>query len=156
MMTSASALGNAQGGLEDLLHGEVDPADDQAVHEDAEVQCPEATQKSGRLACITQLDELRIGNDFRAPPQAGKEEDGHHAVEKKAPPEPVAGNSLSRHQACDRQRSVGGKGRGHHGRTRQPPGDLPAGNKKVARAGACLLAIVEPNQQIDREIRGHD
>ena len=149
-------FGNSEGCAENLFHREVHPSHHQAVHQDAEIQRAKASQECRGSSGVTQLDELSVRDGLGAPPQPGKEEHGHHAAQQKAPPQPVGRNPVPRHLAGHPERRIGGEGCGHHRGPREPPRDLAPGNKKLAGARAGLLAVVEPDQQIDEEIKAHD
>jgi hypothetical protein len=47
---------------------------------------------------------------------------------------------------------VGGEGRGHHGRARQPPGNVPARNEEIVDAPGRALPVVKADSQVQGEI----
>ena len=143
---------SAEGGGDDAGHGLGDPSEDDAVHEQAEIDGAEAAQKGRGLAAVTDLGELHVGEQSAAPPEAGEEEDGHHAGEQRAPPEPVSADALGVDESGDDQRSVGGKGGGDHGGSGKPPVDVAAGDKIVIDTLGRALAEVEAEQDGDGEI----
>src|SRR5438874_9373894 len=100
-MTADGELQDAAGGDhgteqdgDDVGHGVGDPAEDEAVHQQSEIKRLEATQEGSRLAAITNLGQLDVGEDFGAAPVAGEEKNGEHAAKAHAPPDPVAGDAL--------------------------------------------------------------
>ena len=133
-------------------HGLGDPSEDDAVHEQAEVDGAEAAQEGGRFAAITDLGKLYVGEQSAAPPETGEEEDGHHAGEQRSPPEPVSADALGVDQAGDDQRRVGGKGGGDHRGSGQPPVHAAAGDKVVIHTFGGALAEAEAEQDGDCEI----
>ena len=129
-MASAWSFVDAEDQLQDLDHREVDPAEDDAVDGDAEIERAEAAQEGGGFAGVADLGEFDIGHDAGAAPQAGVEEDGEHAAGDEVPPQPVAGDAAHRDHAGDGERRVGGEGGGDHGSAGQPPGDVAAGEEE--------------------------
>ncbi len=131
-------LGDAQDQREDIHHRLVDPAEDDAVDRDAEIEGAEASQECGRFAGIADLREFDIGHDAGAPPQARVEEHGQHAAGDHAPPQPIPGDAAYGDHSGDRERRVGGEGCGHHGGPGEPPRDIAAREEKFvdARFGA--------------------
>ena len=71
-------------------HGEIHPAEDNAVNGNAEVQRPKPAQERRRFAAVADLGEFDIGHNAGAPPQARIEEHCHHAGGHHVPPQPVA------------------------------------------------------------------
>ena len=105
----------------DAHHGIGDPAQDQAIHNQAEIDGFESAEECGWPAGIPDFSQLHIGQDFSAPPVAREEEHGEHSAEAGTPPDPVTGDALSGHHASDEQWSISGKGGGHHRGACQPP-----------------------------------
>jgi hypothetical protein len=130
---------DAEHPFEDGGHGQVHPADDDGVDEDAQVEGPKPSQKRGGLAGVAKLNKLHVGQDAGAPPEACEEEDRQHAAEDEIPPEPVARDAVFRHEFRHRQRGVCRKGRGDHGCAGKPPGEIAPREKELldARAGAA-------------------
>ena len=93
---SASNASNAEHEHQDLDHRQIDPAENDAVDGNPEIERAEAAQECGGFAGIADLGELDIGHDAGAPPEPRVEEDRHHAAGDEAPPEPVAGDSALR------------------------------------------------------------
>jgi len=153
-----AALGNGvteeDGG--DADHGFDDPAEDEAVHEGAEVDGAKAAEEGGGFALVAELDELDVGEDFGAAPVAREEEDGHHAAEALRPPEPVAGDAVAGDEAGDEERSVGGEGGGDHGSAGEPPGDVAAGDEELFGAAGGAAAVVEADEEIEEQVGGDD
>ena len=147
------AIAHAQRHRHDAGHRLGHPAQDQTVHQQAEIDGAEAAQKRGRLSGITHLGKLHIGQQSGAAPQAGKQKHRHHARQQKRPPQPVPGNALGIDQAGDHQRRVGGKRGRHHRRARQPPGDVAPGHKVIVHALARARAEIESQHQSDAEIQ---
>ncbi len=97
------------------------PAENQAIHQAAQIQRTKTAQKSGWLAAVPQLHELYVRQDFRAAPITREEKHGHHPGKALRPPQPVPRDSILRDQPCDEQWRVRRKRGGHHRRARQPP-----------------------------------
>src|SRR5581483_3988587 len=74
------------------------PSQDEAVHQQSEVNSFEAAQKRSRFAAIANFNQLYIRQNLRPPPIARKEEDGRHAAQAQAPPYPVTRDTLRRYQ----------------------------------------------------------
>ena len=142
--------------LEDLHHRQVDPADDDAVDRETEIERPETAEERRRPASVADLRELDVGHHAGATPQARVDEHREHAARGHVPPQPVAGNAVARDDPRDQQRRVGGKGRGHHRRAGEPPGDVAAREKELRRAAAGAPRVVQPDRQVEREIGGDD
>ena len=68
------ANGDAQRGAHDVDHRLGHPAEDQAVHQHAQIDGAKPAQKRGGLAGIAHLRELHVGHQARAPPQAREQE----------------------------------------------------------------------------------
>src|SRR5208282_2246415 len=64
----------------DANHRFDDPAENEAVHEGAEIDGAETAEEGGGLALVAKLDEFDVGEDFGAAPVAREEKDGHHAA----------------------------------------------------------------------------
>ena len=64
----------------DADHGFDDPAEDEAVHQRAEIEGAEAAKECGGLALVAELDKFNVSEDFGAAPIARKEKNGHHAA----------------------------------------------------------------------------
>ena len=146
----------AQQHRDDAHHGLGDPSEDEAVHEQAEVDGLESPKKCSRTSAIADFDELHVGQDCRAPPVAGEEEDRHHAADAERPPDPVSGDSLLGNHAANKQRRVRGKGRGHHGGPGQPPRDISAGHEEFFGVPAGSPAIVDADGEIHQQIADDD
>ncbi len=142
----------AESGGDDAGHGLGDPSENDAIHQQAEIDGAEAAQEGGGLAAVTDLGKLHVGEQSAAPPEAGEEEDGHHAGEQRSPPEPVSADALGIDEAGDDQRSVGGKGGGDHGGSGQPPVHVAPGDKVVIHAFCGALAEAEAEQDGDCKI----
>ncbi len=153
-MARACSFVDAQHQLQDLDHGQVDPAEDDAVDRNAEVKRAEAAQERGGFAGIADFAEFDVGHDAGAPPQAGVEEDGEHAAGDEVPPQPVACDAAHRHHAGDGQRRVGGEGGGDHGGAGQPPGDVAAGEEKLIDVLAGARFVVEADGEVEEEVKG--
>jgi len=85
---------------DDVDHGLGDPPQDEAVHEQAEIDGFESAQKGGGLAAIANLDKLHVGEDLRTAPVPREEEHRQHTADAQAPPDPVAGDTRFGHQAA--------------------------------------------------------
>ena len=145
-------FGDPQTDGHDAGHGLGDPAEDQTVHQQAEVKGAKTAQESRGLARVAHLRELYVGEQARAPPQAGEKKHRHHARGQKAPPQPVAGDPEFVDQTGDEQGGIGGEGGGHHGGARQPPGDGASGDKVIVDAFARAAAKIEAQDQGDGQI----
>ncbi len=104
------------------------------------------------FAGIAHLGELHVGQQSGAAPQAGKQKHRHHPGKQKRPPQPVPGDALGVDQAGHHQRRVGGECGRHHGRARQPPGNVASGDKIVVHALARARTEIKPQHQRDAEI----
>ena len=71
----------AESGADDAGHGLGDPSEDDAVHQQAEIDGAEAAQECGGASAVTQLGKLHVGEKSAAAPEAREEKDGHHAAE---------------------------------------------------------------------------
>src|SRR5438876_8156636 len=141
---------------DDVCHSIGDPAEDETVHQQSEVEGLEAAQKSGGLAAVANLGQLDVGKNLGAAPVAGKEKDGEHAAEAHAPPDPVAGDSLGGDDAGDQQRSISRESRGHHRGTGQPPGDVAARDEKIFGVAGGAPAVIKTDEQVDDKVAGDD
>ncbi len=137
---------------DDADHGVGDPSQNQAVHDQPQINGLETSQESRGPAAIADFSQLHIGKHLRASPVAGKEKHGEHAAEAEAPPDPVPGNALGRYQAGDQKRSIGGEGGGHHRCAGQPPRDIASRDKEFLGVAARSAAIVNADRQIDQQI----
>src|SRR5882757_4853267 len=63
----------------DADHGLDDPAENQTIHQGAQIKSAKTAQESGGLAAVTQLHKLHVGEDFRAPPITREEKNRHHS-----------------------------------------------------------------------------
>ena len=138
---------------DDVDHGLGDPTQNQAIHQQAQIHRAESSQERRRLAGITKLSELHVGDQAGAPPEPREQEHGHHSRRQEAPPKPVARDSLGVNQSGYRERRVRGKRRSYHRRTRQPPTDFAARNEIIFRALSGFPAEIEPQNQRDDQIR---
>ena len=146
------ADGGAQRGADDVDHRLRHPAEDQAVHQHAEVDGAKSAQKCGGLAGIAHLRELHVGHQARAPPQARERENRHHSGGQERPPDPVSGDSLRVNQARDQQRSVRRERGGHHRSARQPPGNGAPGNKIIFGTSAGGAAKIQSQQESNQQV----
>ena len=89
--------GRPQQDRDDVHHGQRDPAQDHAVHEEAQINGLESTQERSGLAAISQLHQFHVCQDLSAPPIAGEEKHCQHAAQALSPPQPVSGDALPRH-----------------------------------------------------------
>src|SRR4029077_7219597 len=140
----------------DADHGFDDPAENEAVHQGAEIDGAKAAKKGGRFSLVAELDKFHVGEDFGAATITREEEDGHHAAEALRPPEPVAGNAVACDEAGDEERSVGGEGCGHHGRAGEPPGDIAPGDEEFFGAARGAAAVVKTDKEIEEQVGGDD
>jgi len=140
----------------DADHGFDDPAQNQAIHQRAQIQRAKTTQKRRGLATIAQLDKLHVRQNLRSPPISREEKHSHHAGEAQRPPQPVPGDSVLRHQPSHQQRSIRGERRGHHGSSGQPPGNIAAGNKEFLSAAGGAAAIIQADEEIEEKIDSDD
>ena len=141
---------------QDLDHGPRHPAEDDQVDRDGEIEGAKPAQEGRGPAAVAQLGQLHVRHDLRAAPEAGEEEDGEHAAHHEVPPEPVARHAFGGDERCDYQRRVGGEGGGDHGRARQPPRGLPAGEEVLAEALPAAPGEIEPDDRAEEEVRGDD
>ena len=145
-------LADSQRRGDDAGHCLGHPAENQAIHQQAQVQCAKAPQKSRGLAGIADFGELHVRQQPRPPPQAREEKHRHHAGGKEAPPKPVARNPLPVDESRDHQRRVRSERRRHHARSRQPPRHAAAGNKIIFRALPGTPAEVKSQKKRDEEV----
>ena len=138
----------------DADHSFDDPAENEAVHERAEIDGAEAAEEGGGFALIAELDEFDVGKNFGAAPVAREEKDGHHAAEALRPPEPVAGDAVARDESGDEQRSVGGESGGDHGGAREPPGNVAAGDEKFFGTAGGPAPVVKRDEEIEEQVGG--
>ena len=124
----------AEGHAEDLGHRQVDPADDEAVDRQAEIEGATPAEQRGRPATVAELHERDVGQDAGAAPEPREEEHAEHAAEGGAPPDPVPGDAVGGDDAGHRQRCVGGERGRHHRRAGQPPGQLAPGQEILPEA----------------------
>ena len=68
-MPEPPATIDAERPLENLHHREIDPAEDDAVDRDAEVERAKAAQERGGLARIAEFGELDVGHHAGTAPQ---------------------------------------------------------------------------------------
>ena len=137
--------------LEDRDHGAGDPAHDDQIDRQGEIERAEAPQHRRRLAAVAQLGELEVGEHARPAPEPGEEEDREDPRDRAVPPEPVAGDAVLGDQAGHHQRRVGREGGGDHRRAGEPPGQRPAGDEVLVQRLAGPPGV---DQRDDR--RGHE
>ena len=114
---------------DDVHHRLCDPAEDQAVHQQPEIHGAKTAQECRRFARVAEFRKLHVGDQAGAPPHSREQEDRHHSRRKKTPPQPIPCHSLRVNQSGHGERSIGGKSRRHHRRSRQPPGNVAADTK---------------------------
>ena len=147
---------HAERDREDLDHRASDPAEHEQVDGNGEVERAEAAQHRGRLAAISDLGELDIRHDPRAPPEPREEEDGEHPAHQEVPPEPVACDAVRNDEPGHDQRRIGGKGRRYHRGAGEPPRNVAAREEVLSEALAAALREVEADAGREREVRGDD
>ena len=148
--------GEAECEGEDLDHGEVDPAHDDGVDGEREIERAEAAQEGGGAAGVTELGEFDIGEDLGASPERSEEEDGEHAGESEAPPEPVAGDALLVDEAGDDEGGVCAEGGGHHGCAGQPPGNAAAGEEELTDVARRAPHVIEADGEVEGKVERDD
>src|SRR5712672_1495877 len=136
----------------DADHGFDDPAENQTIHQGAQIKSAKAAQESGGLAAVTQLHKLHVREDFRAPPITREEKNSHHSRKTLRPPQPIARNSILGNKPGDQQWRVCRKRSGYHGRAGQPPGYVSPRNKELLGAPRRAPAVVQADQQVQRQI----
>ena len=151
---SALSDGVAEKNSGDADHRFDDPAEDETVHQRAEIDGAEAAEKGGGFALIAELDEFDVGKNFGAAPVAREEKDGHHAAKALRPPEPVAGDAVARDESGDEQRSVGSESGGDHGSTGEPPGNVSAGDEKFFGTAGGPAPVVKRDEEIEEQVGG--
>ena len=129
-----------------------DPPENQAVHQQAEIQRAKPTQKCRGLPGIAHFRELHVSEKTRTPPQSREKKDGHHAGGQKAPPKPIAGNAISVDESGDHQRRVRGKRRRNHRGSRKPPRNVAPRNKIIFRALPRAASEIQAENQCDEQI----
>ena len=148
--------GGAEEDGDDVNHRARDPAEDEAVHEQAEVDGFEAAEEGSGLAGVAKLGELDVGHYFGATPIAREEKDREHAGEALVPPEPVAGDALRGDEASDEKRRVGSECGGDHGRSGEPPGNIAAGDEEFGGVAGSAAAVVDADHEIDQQVADDD
>ena len=146
-------IADPEGRGDDGCHRLGHPAEDQAIHQQAEVERAKAAQKCRGFAGVADFRELHIGEQSGTSPETGKQKHRHHAGEQEAPPDPVAGHSLGIHQSGDDQRRIGGKCRGDHRGPGEPPGNVAPGDEVVVHAAPGARAEVKTKKERDGQIR---
>ena len=149
-------LRDAQHQRQNIHHGLVHPAENDAIDGNAQVQRAESSQERRGLAGVADFGELDVGHDAGAPPQARVEEHRQHAAGDEAPPQPVAGDASHGDHAGDRQRRVRGERGRDHGGPGQPPGNVAAGEKKLVHAGARAGPVVQSDAEVEQEVQRDD
>ena len=149
-------FGDAEDQHQDFDHGEVDPAEHDAVDGNSEVEGSEAAEKGRGCAGVADFRELDVGHYTGTPPETGVKKDSEHAAGDEVPPEPVAGDAASGDHAGDGERRVGGEGSGDHGGAGEPPGDVSAGEEEFADAGAGAGFVVKADADIEGEVERDD
>ena len=144
--------GVAQQNSGDADHGFDDPAEDEAVHQRAEIDGAKAAEESGGLAFVAELDKFDVGENFGAAPIARKEKNRHHAAQALRPPQPVPGDAIFGDEAGDEERRVGGESGGDHGSTGEPPGNIAAGDEKFFGAAGRAAAVIQTDQEIQEQV----
>jgi hypothetical protein len=153
---AAARDGGSKQDCNDIDHGLGDPAEDEAVHEQPQVDGLESAQKCRGFAAVANLNKLHIGQNFGAPPITGEKEYRQHAAHTQSPPYPVPGDALSRYQAADQQRGIRGERSRNHRGSGQPPGNVPPGNEEFFGIAAGATPVVDADQQIDQQVtRNH-
>ena len=142
----------AERGADDVDHGLGDPAEDQAVHQQTEIDGAKSAQKRGGLSGVAHFGELHVGHQAGATPQAREEKDRHHSGRQKRPPDPVAGDSLGVDEAGDEQRRIGGESGGDHGSAGEPPGNGASGDKIIFGAFSGAAAEIEAEEKSYYEV----
>ena len=145
-------IADAHGSADDVDHGLGDPAENEAVHQKAEIDGAKASEESGGLTVIAELGKLHVGDQAGAAPESREKKNGHHSGGKKAPPEPIPCYTLGVDETADGERRVRGKSGGDHGGASEPPTDLAAGNEIIAGAFAGFLAEIETEYEGDDEV----
>ena len=144
--------GGAERGADDIDHRFGDPAEDHAVHQQAEVDGAETAEEGGGISGVAHFGELDVGHQAGAAPEAREEKDGHHSGGKEGPPDPVAGDSLGVDEAGDEQRRIGGEGGGDHGSAGEPPGSGASGDEIIFGALSGAAAEIEAEQKSYYEV----
>ena len=141
---------------EDLHHREGDPAHDDEVDRQGEVEGAEAAEECRRPARVADLGELHVGHDLRAPPEPRVEEHGQRSAHDHVPPEPVAGDAVLGDEARHDERRVGGEGGGDHRGAREPPRNGSARHEVLLERLAALLRELEADSDRQREVGEDD
>jgi hypothetical protein len=153
---AAGGDGGAEQNRGDADHGLDDPAENEAVHQGAEINGAKAAEECGGFACVAEFDKFDIGENFGTAPVTSEEEDGHHAAEALRPPQPVAGDAVFGDEAGDEKWSISGESGGDHGGAGEPPGDVSAGDEKFFGAAGGAAAVVQADQEIEQQVGGDD
>ena len=137
-------------------HRPSDPSQDEAVHEQPEINCLESTKKCSRFSTIADFAELDVSQNFCSPPVTRKKEHRQHAAHAEAPPDPVPGYTLPCDHSADKQRRIRSKRGRHHRSARQPPRDVAVGNEKLFRIPACAARVMNTDCQVNQQISDDD
>jgi hypothetical protein len=129
---------------EDLGHGQVHPAHDHAVDQDAEVEGAETAQERRGPARVAQFRELDVGEDARTAPQAREEEHREHAAVAALHQIQFPAMPFLRDEAGHGQWRVGRERRGHHRGAGQPPRELSSAEEEISDAAPAALREPEP------------
>jgi len=148
--------GGAEEDGDNVHHGAGNPAENETIHQETEVDGFEATKESGWFAGVTELGEFDVGHDFRATPITREEKYGEHAGEALIPPKPISGDALRGDETRNEERRIGGEGGGDHRSAGKPPGDVAARDEKLRGVTAGAAAVIDADQKIDEEIADDD
>ena len=138
--------GGPQQHCDDVHHRSCHPSQNEAVHQQAKINCFQSTQERCRFSGVSQLRQLNVGHDFRAPPVSREEKYCQHPGKTLVPPQPVAGDPLRLHKTCNKERRISGKCGGNHAGSSQPPGNVSARNKKFRSISAGAPAVINSDQ----------
>ena len=147
-------LALAEHGSHDARHRLGHPAEDQAIHQQPEIDGAKSAQKRGRFSRVAHLRKLHVGEQARTPPQPREQKHGHHSRRQKTPPQPVARDSLRVDESRHDQRRVRRKRRRHHRRSREPPRHLPPRYKIFFRVPARTPPKINPQHKHQQQISG--
>ena len=140
----------------DLDGRQVDGRHDHAVEQQAQINRAEAAQPPRRTPRVSNLVELEIGHDSRAPPEARVEKHRRDARQHERPPHPVARHAVAAHDVGDQVRRVAAERRGDHRQPCQPPRDRPPRDEEFGGALARALSVEQGRDEADGERREDD
>src|SRR4030095_6916890 len=91
-------LTHAQSDFQDLHHGQIYPAKNDAVNRQPKIQRTKPSEKRSGFSGIAQLGKLDVRHHSSAAPEPRIEKHRQHSTHDEVPPEPVTSDSILRHE----------------------------------------------------------